>query len=309
MTDDRRRILVIKLGALGDFVLASGPFAAIRHAHPDDEIVLLTTAPFAALGKQSGFFDEIWVDGRPTRLDLAGRWRLRRRLRGGRFARVYDLQTSARTSSYFRYFSLAGRPEWSGIAPGCSHPHANPNRDALHTLDRQAEQLAAAGIASTPPPDLSWATADIARFGLPPRIVLLVPGAAPHRAAKRWPGENFAALARAIAERGATPVIVGGAGDTALAAEIADGSGAISLAGETTIADLAELARHAAAAVGNDTGPMHIAAICGCPSLVLFSSDSDPALTAPRAAGVAVLQRENLADIDVSTVADALSLR
>ena len=43
---------------------------------------------------------------------------------------------------------LLGRPavEWSGIAPGCSHPHGNPRRDSLHTIERQAEQLAAAGI-------------------------------------------------------------------------------------------------------------------------------------------------------------------
>ena len=47
MIQQKGRLLVIKLGALGDFVLATGPFAAIRAAHPDEEIVLLTTAPFA----------------------------------------------------------------------------------------------------------------------------------------------------------------------------------------------------------------------------------------------------------------------
>ena len=55
----KRRILVIKLGALGDFVLATGPFAAIRDAHPDDEIVLLTTAPYTQMGRSCGLFDEV----------------------------------------------------------------------------------------------------------------------------------------------------------------------------------------------------------------------------------------------------------
>ena len=50
----RARLLVIKLGALGDFVLATGPFAAIRNAHPDDEIVLLTTATYAEMAEASG---------------------------------------------------------------------------------------------------------------------------------------------------------------------------------------------------------------------------------------------------------------
>jgi len=51
------RILVIKLGALGDFVQALGPFAAIRAHHPAADIVLLTTRPYADLGRASGYFD------------------------------------------------------------------------------------------------------------------------------------------------------------------------------------------------------------------------------------------------------------
>ncbi|HBA43779.1 MAG TPA: ADP-heptose--LPS heptosyltransferase, partial [Alphaproteobacteria bacterium] len=58
------RILVIKLGALGDFVLATGPFAAIRQHHADAEITLLTTPPFAAMARQTGFFDHVWDFGR-----------------------------------------------------------------------------------------------------------------------------------------------------------------------------------------------------------------------------------------------------
>ena len=43
--DGAERILVIKLGALGDFIQAMGPFKAIRNQHPDARLVLLTTAP------------------------------------------------------------------------------------------------------------------------------------------------------------------------------------------------------------------------------------------------------------------------
>ncbi|HAK62204.1 MAG TPA: ADP-heptose--LPS heptosyltransferase, partial [Alphaproteobacteria bacterium] len=41
----KQRILVIKLGALGDFILAMGPFKAIRHHHAGAHITLLTTPP------------------------------------------------------------------------------------------------------------------------------------------------------------------------------------------------------------------------------------------------------------------------
>ena len=303
------RILVIKLGALGDFVLALGPFAAIRKAHAGARIVLLTTAPFADFAGSTGLFDEVWTDDRPRWWDVAGVFALRRKLRSGNFARVYDLQTSDRSGWYFRLFPAGAKPEWSGIAAGCSHPHANPDRDSMHTVERLAEQLAMAGIAETPPADLSWADGDISRFDLPERFVLLVPGGAPHRPLKRWPEAHFAALGADLAERGAVAVVVGGTAEAGLAARIAEACGGVSLAGRTSFADIAALARKAAGAVGNDTGPMHIAAAAGCPSVVLFSGDSDPALTAPRGASVTVLRRQNLADLGVAEVADALSLR
>ncbi len=59
------QILVIKLGALGDFVQALGPMRAIRDHHPDSEITLLTTAPFEDLAWASKTIDQIWIDKRP----------------------------------------------------------------------------------------------------------------------------------------------------------------------------------------------------------------------------------------------------
>lgn len=309
MRQQKGRLLVIKLGALGDFVLATGPFAAIRAAHPNEELVLLTTAPFAEFARASGYFDEVWIDERPSRIALIAIQRLRRRLRGGRFYRVYDLQTSGRSAWYFRLMRGFMRPQWSGIAFGCSHPHANRKRDSMHTIERQAEQLAMAGIPETPLPDLSWATSDLSRFKLPSRFALMIPGGAAHRPGKRWPADNFRTLGENWLDEGVTPVIVGGPDEAELAAEIANGTGMLNLAGQTSFADIAELSRQAAGVVGNDTGPMHIAAICGCPSVVLFSRESDPEITAPRGPSVQVLRRENLGDLPVSEVAEALSLR
>ena len=301
----RARILVIRLGALGDFVQSLGPFAAIRAHHPDAAITLLTTRPFAALAAASPYFDAIWLDRRPKPWQLGRLWALRRLLRGGGFARVYDLQTSDRSSSYFRL--MGGAVEWSGIATGCSHPHANPARDRLHTLERQAEQLAMAGIAAVPPPDLSWVTPDIARFGLPHPFVLICPGGAAHRPAKRWPVDRFAAMAGWLAARGVVPVLLGSAAEAAeLAAIAAACPQARSLAGQTDLLDIVALGRQALAALGNDTGPMHLLAAAGTPAVVLFSQDSDPALCAPRGR-ISLLRRPSLADLPPSEVEAALA--
>jgi ADP-heptose:LPS heptosyltransferase len=268
------KILIIKHGALGDIVLAFAAFAAIRAAHPGAVITLLTTAPYAKFLAASPWFDSIEVDARPEFWDLPGLLRLRRQLRG--FDLVFDLQTSARSS---RYFALAGRPRWSGIAKGCALPHANPNRDRMHTRERLADQLAMAGIAHVPPPDLSWLRADTPPFDLPTAFTLLVPGAAPHRPEKRWPPEEFAALAFCLEM---PCVVAGGAGEAAAGRLIAEAAGALDLTGKTGLLELAAVITAAKRAIGNDTGPMHLAAALGVPSLVLFGGASDPALTAPR---------------------------
>lgn len=303
------RILVIKLGALGDVVQALGPMAAIRAHHKDARIVLMTSAPFADFLRASPYADEVWVDPRPHKLNLPGLLALRRRLRGGRFQRVYDLQTSDRSGLYFRLMG-PGRPAWSGIAAGCSLPHANPARDSMHTIDRQREQLAMAGIADVPAADLSWVSADLARFKLPDPYVLLVPGGSAGRPAKRWPVAKYGALATELLAHGAVPVLIGGPDEKGLGEEVRAVAPRVrDLIGQTDFTDIAAIARGAGAAIGNDTGPMHLIAAAGCPSVVLFSTESDPRLCAPRGAQVAVLRRDSLKGLGVDEVMRLLFVR
>ncbi len=275
-----RRILVIRLGALGDFVLSFPAFAALRAHHAANHITLLTTAPFASLAADAPWFDAVRVDQRPRWTDLAGVLRLRRALTGFDF--VYDLQTSGRSS---RYFWLAGRPAWSGIARSCSHPDADPLRDTLHTVARQRGQLTAAGVPAyslTPDPSaLSWLWDAGPRIAEP--YALLIPGTSvAHWGAKKWPADRYAALAVMLAAHGLRPVVAGTAADAADAAIIRESCpDALDLTGKTSIQALAGLAHRAALAIGGDTGPIHLAAMVGCTVVALFSRFSDPALAAP----------------------------
>jgi ADP-heptose:LPS heptosyltransferase len=294
-----RRILVIRLGAVGDFCNSFPAFAAIRAHHAANRVALLTTAPFVSLALDSPWFDEVHVDARPGWLDLAGLWRLRTQLSGHDF--VYDLQTSRRSSKYFR---LAGRPPWSGIAAGCSHPDDNPDRGRLPTVARQRAQLARAGV-SAAEPDLSWL-----RSGGPPLeppYALLAPGTSrAHGGAKHWPAERFGDIAGLLSARGIRPVVVGGAGDTASAAVIrAICPAALDLTGTTDLQALAGLAARAALALGGDTGPIHLAGMMGCRTIALFSRFSDPANATPEGR-CTVLRAERLADLSVAAVAGAL---
>lgn len=301
------QILVIKLGALGDFVQAAGPFAAIRDHHRDDSITLLTSRPFAAFAAASPWFDQVWTDTRPKLLQVAGWLGLRRRLRAGHFDRVYDLQTSDRSGFYYKLFWPDAPPEWSGIAARCSHPHANPQRDFMHTMDRQGEQLAMAGVGPVSAPEFSWVEGSVERFGLAEKYAVIAPCGADHRPEKRWPITRYSALARHLAAEGLQPVFVGGVTERELIEVIAsEVSGAKNLAGKTKLEDLFSLARGAQIAVGNDTGPMHVFAVAGTPTLVLYSAASDPALCAQRGEKVTILRRDRLGELDIEEVTTAL---
>lgn len=305
-----KTVLVIKLSALGDFVLALAAMARIRRAHPAARITLLTTPAFEALARTCPYVDIIDSGGRPEGFKA---WMaLRKRLRAQRFDRVYDLQTSAHSNRIFQL--LRPRPPaWSGIAWGCSLPHRNRGRDALHTLERQADQLKEAGAwpdaptapGTAPAPDVSWiwsgvAMPDPAAAARP--LALLVPGGSAHRLDKRWPAARFAEVAQRLDAAGCDVVVIGGPQESDLAKTIrATAPRARDLTGRTDLAGLAVWGAKAAIAIGNDTGPMHLIAAAGAPSVVLFSQASDPALAAPRGR-VAVMQAADLTALDSDAV-------
>jgi ADP-heptose:LPS heptosyltransferase len=306
MANRQEHILVIKHGALGDVILAQSPFQAIRQHHKQAKITLLTTKPFAAFLQKSGLFDDVWIDDRPKLWQLGKLIPLIRKLRAGQFDRVYDLQTSTRTNSYFRFFPANAKPEWCGVATGCSHPHDSPMRTKIHTIERHIDQLGVAGITDIPPADFSWSMTDISRFDLPEKIALLVPGGSAHRPEKRWPATRFGELAQYLFQQGLTPVLIGGKAEADAIAEIRKYcQEAIDLTSQTEFGEIASLGAHAEIAIGNDTGPLHLISAVGCTTIVLFSAASNPHMSRPRGRDVRVLQKDNLADLPLDTVIDA----
>jgi ADP-heptose:LPS heptosyltransferase len=315
------RVLVIKLSALGDFVMATGAMKAIRQAHPTARITLLTTPPFEALAKASPWFDLVETDGRPRRWqDLLA---LIRRLRKDRYDIVYDLQTSGRTQKYILGL-WPKAPLWSGVGPGVSHPHANPARLTMHPIDRLAEQLWMAGLGPAegwqdgafPRPDLSWIGA---AFGHPPRFTpeffsvtepfaLIIPGASAHRPEKRWPAEAYIELARRLNNAGLTPVLIGAKSEAEIGQAIArQVPEARSLIGRTDLFQIAALASRAKVAIGNDTGPMHMSAAAGAPTLTLFATQiSDPFRNGPRGPHPVAITTPTLETVQVDAVWRAL---
>lgn len=313
-TPPHQRILVIKLGALGDFIQALGPMAAIRRHHPDADITLLTTTPFVSFGLACGYANHVWTDNRPKWSDVKGWWSLRRKLRQGHFDRVYDLQNNDRTAMYLKLLPRTNCPEWVGAAPGASHRNDSTARIAGNSFTGHVQTLSLAGIQDIVIDDLRWVEGDFSHFvkeeGLKKPYILLVPGSAPRHPEKRWPAENYGHIARIIDGWGYQPVVIGTHHEADLAQAIcAIHKDALNLIGKTSLSDIAILGRYAAAAIGNDTGPMHLIAPTGCPSLVLFSKHSQPQRHAPCGPVVKTHQVDDLQNLSIRDVEKLISVR
>jgi ADP-heptose:LPS heptosyltransferase len=298
---DGTKILVIKLGALGDFIQALGPMAAIRRHHPEAHITLLTTKPFKTFAEDCGYFNEVIIDEKPKLLNPRGWFKLKSFFKSGHFNRVYDLQNNDRTAFYFKLISPG--TEWVGAVKGATHSNQSFDRTAGHAFDGHAQTLALAGIQDVKIDTLEWMQANISVFGLRKPFVLLIPGSAPTRPEKRWPAENFGRIAQILVQWGYQPVILGGPAEQDVVEKIMRACPeALNLAGQTILQQIAALGREAAAAIGNDTGPTHLVAATGCPVLALFSSHSHPVKHAPRGEKVEILIEDDLKNLSPEKV-------
>jgi len=266
----RRRIAIIKLGALGDVILATGAIRAICQQHAGDHCALLTTPGFADLFSQ---WPGLAVTAIP-RHGASNLWRMLGFLRSG-FDRIYDLQSNDRTALLCAFSGVAERAGNHTRFPYNLHP-AQPWRGQCHIFERMNAVLAAAGLA--PAPARAWLPAGAAEqarvqawlaaerlAGRP--FALVHAGASPDRPEKRWPG--FPELTARLTATGLAVVAAGAGPDRAVNAALA-ARGAADATDRFSIPELACLAAHARFALTNDSGPMHAIAVAGIPVYAFF---------------------------------------
>ncbi len=272
-----RRILIIKLGALGDVVLATGFIDAICRSHPGSECLLLTRPRYAELLSQ----------GRDVRVLTLSHSGIRaftntvRELRQMRISAIYDLQCSDRTRLLCL---LSGVPFRVGLGPAWVYRTYLPNDDSSrHPWERLAALLARAGVAGAwnaeprlCPSAQAVAAAErwLIKRGLRARsYALLQPGSSPRWISKRWGMTRFVALAKGLIANGVIPVWIGSREERALLTKSPPGVDAI---GELSLPELVAVARGARFAITGDSGPMHLVAAVGTPVYAVFGP-TDPA--------------------------------
>jgi ADP-heptose:LPS heptosyltransferase len=295
-----KKILVIRLSALGDIIQTFPALQAIRRHHPDAHITIMTTAPYVELMKASNLFDDVLIYKRMKFYEIKALLNFRQQFLASDFDRVYDLQMSQRTNFIFRM--TGGRKsgiEWVGAAPQGTVRFCEP-KIRINTFNRHQALLAVLGI-RLEKQDLRYVGSPL-KIQLPAQYAVIVPGASnTFNGAKKWPQPYYAALCQYFVTQGITPVIVGGPGeDNRLIQEICPE--AINLTGQTSFSELITISKNACIAVGNDTGPTHLASASLAPVLILFSDKTDPIFAVTPESHIHWLQAKNLIDLKPETV-------
>jgi len=271
---------------------------------PGCRVTVLTLPQSAALFRDCPHVDEVMLDDkRGIHRGPRGTWRLARDLRRRNFDLALIPHRSLRSAILAR---LAGIPRRIGSRASAGRrlfTDAVPFTWLMHDLERNLALLQPLQPGIRPRPDESVFLArddGAARavelrlreegVAAQERLVGLHPGSV--WATKRWLPERFAALARGLRAQGLRVVVVGGAADRELCGRIARDGAALDWSGRTDLMELKALMGRLALFVTNDSGPMHMAAGMGVPTLAIFGPTTRELGFFPYGAGHRVVERD-----------------
>lgn len=318
-----RRILAVKVDHIGDFIGAFPAFRRLKQAFPNAELTVLCAGASLALARlepaidrviRFDFYHAISERGRRTltRRDFD---RLAAELAPYHFDLALDLRRQPDTRELLQYTGarwLAGfdrnnatrfldiAVEWEGDIAR-THKRAHISEALVAFVDAVAGACATGRqiVQSPPPADVRAAAAGLpalAGIGAARRLVAIHAGAGAEN--KQWPVENFAALIDLMTEEAddVDAVVIGGPDEApiaaALLAAVRRPERVVSLVGKLGLADLPVLLRACALYVGNDSGPKHMAAALGVPTVGIQSGSVDATEWGPLGPAAVAIRRE-----------------
>jgi lipopolysaccharide heptosyltransferase I len=327
-----RKILLIKLSAVGDVVNTIPVAHKLRRRYPEARLDWLVSSPIAELLRDHPAIDNVLEFVRdewrtPWRLaSFATATRLAATLRAVRYDLVLDLQGQMRSAAFAfatgapvrigfdrprasvwdassRKFPEETRKHaWQGAREGSwlayTHHIPVPTLD-LHAVDRYLSVGPLLGL-DDGAADFSFAIPDEATKRIDAlmdyyeaankKLAVLAPGTIWET--KEWRSDGFAEVARHFLQQGFAVTLIGAARERAACDAVAQlAPGAVNLAGETTLIELAALIRHSTICITNDSGPMHLAVAVDRPVVSIFGP-TDPIWIGPYGRAGAVLQAE-----------------
>ncbi len=302
------RVLIVRIGAMGDVLHAMPAVAALRERHPDWFIGWAIEPRWSDLLQIAGDPNDLQqIEGRHDPRALVDRWYsvaagawkrrplswktraevhgLRDVLRGEQFDIAVDMQGAVKSA-------VVGRMAGASALVGAANPRERAARwlyrqrvetVSAHVVEQGCELLGAAvGEALRPvrvrlpmdEMDERWATETVGGE----RFCLISPGGG--WGAKMWPAERFGRVAAELGGAGVRSVVNTSRGGSVEAERVVEASGGFARAAACTVGQLIALTRRAAVVVASDTGPLHLAAALERPVVGIYGP-TDPARNGP----------------------------
>ena len=271
-------ILIIKHGSLGDIAQACGAIQDISENHNKDEVYLLTTKPYFNLFKKNKFVKDVILDKRLSRYNLIYLYSLMKTLKKHKFAKVYDLQNSKRTSFYKRVlFPNSNSSVWSSSETCLPSGSSKEEFDKKPVLDRFDHQLKVSGLITkhTMSPDFSWSCSDISKIKSEYKLekyIILFPFTSAHLTTKRWPYYNDLIGLIEDKYKSEYKIVVAPGPDEINDAKKINALCILDNGRALDISQLSTLIKSSSFVVANDTGPAHMSAHLKVKGLTLFGS-------------------------------------
>jgi heptosyltransferase II len=295
-----RKILIRGPNWVGDAVLAIPAIKAVRDHFPESEITLLVRPWVSGLFAAAPFVDTVWSERKPS--GLTDWTRITREIRRRAFDLALLLPNSFESALMML---LGGIPRRIGYATDARRwmltASMPPGREARHQVQYYLDLVKLLSASSGQPSIEIQATNEersnarmlLASEGISNDRPFLVlnPGAA-YGSAKRWHEDRFADVADALSDQlDLQVVLIGSETERVIAEQIRDqmGRSAAVLSGKTSLETLIGVLAESSLMITNDSGPMHIAAALGVPTVAVFGS-TDERVTGPCGARTRVVK-------------------
>lgn len=311
-TSKIRRLLLVRLSAVGDILHGLPVLRALKDWRRELEIHWLVEDRFSSLLRNVNELNGIlevprkkWKSEKSWAKCASDAIQIRKQIRDMEFDVALDMQGLTKSGIWHWMARVPVRIGFGGKDSRELHPmminvRIKPPDTCRHVVDRNLSLLSSFGIQS-PKVDLSLPEDFEAKVRIrqilqdqawnPEKLALIQPGAGWET--KRWMPEYFSFLADYLTETwGLQVVVLWGPGEQELAEGVIAGMNTPGeMAPPTSLLELVELIRTSCLFIGGDTGPMHIAAALGIPTIALFGA-SDPVRNGPYGEGHLVLYEE-----------------
>ena len=298
-------ILVIKHGALGDFVMASGAMKSIRNYFPEDNILLLTEEKNIKFFKSIPYFNSIKKDNRKSMFFSI--FTLFNIIFSQKINLIIDLQNSSRTQMYHFFVSKFTKVKISSSRNYSHYRYIIPKQGDEHVIQGLNNQLFLLGLKTFEDPNLSWMIQN-SNQQVKKKYIILIPGASKTGSYKKWPEDRYAKLSNHFIENG-FDIYLTGSNEDLKTMELIRATCPLAKIKikESKIENFLELCQNASFIVANDTGPTHIAALSNRPLFWIAIDNSISKACQPFGKRVIPILSKNLLDIDPKKIIEKIN--